>query len=114
MEAAEMEKFAHIVAQKLNRARGPGYVLIPVGGWSEADRPGMELYDPDVDRVFTTTLETILDERIPVEEVDAHICDPKFAQRAVTILHEMICRKDEKERRMSILNGLLERVSKQR
>jgi uncharacterized protein (UPF0261 family) len=114
MEAAEMEKFADIVARKLNQSKGPGYVLIPARGWSEADKPGMELFDPDLDRIFTRTLKGLLDARIPVEEVDLHISAPEFARQAVAILHEMIHRKDENERRMSILNGLLERVGKQR
>lgn len=114
MEAEEMERFANIVAQKLNRSKGPGHVLIPVGGWSEADKPGKELFDPVVDSIFTRALKDLLDARIPIEEVDAHICDPVFAQRAVTILHEMICKKEENKRKMAVLNDLLERVGKQR
>lgn len=114
MEAVEMEKFANIVAQKLNRTKGPGYVLIPARGWSEADREGMELYDPEVDRVFTRILKGLLDARIPVEEMDIHISDPGFAKRAVEILHEMIRKKEENQRRMAVLNGLLERVSRER
>lgn len=114
MEAEEMEKFANMIAQKLNRAKGPVQVLIPTRGWSEADRAGMELFDPDADRVFTLRLKTLLDARIPVREVDAHLCDPTFAQQGVEILHEMIQKKDQNERRVKILNGLLERVSKRR
>lgn len=114
MEATEMERFANIIAQKLNQARGPGYVLIPTKGWSEADKEGMELFDPDVDRIFTQALKGLLDERIPVEEAEAHICDPAFAERAVTILHGMISKKEEHKRRMVVLNGLLERVSQRR
>lgn len=114
MEAPEMERFAEMVADKLNRARGPVHVLIPTRGWSEADREGRELFDPDVDRIFTERLKKLLDPHIPVEEVEAHICDPAFAERAVAILHGMIGRKDENQRRIRVLNGLLERIGKKR
>jgi uncharacterized protein (UPF0261 family) len=90
MEAAEMEKFARIVAQKLNKGRGPVRVLIPMKGWSDADREGMALFDPAVDRVFAEKLKGILDPRILVEELDLHISDPAFAERAVEILDGMI------------------------
>jgi len=90
MEAPEMEKFAHIVAGKLNKGRGPVRVLIPVKGWSDADKEGLPLFDPHADRVFTEKLKTLLDPRIPVEELDMHISEPAFAARAVEILDNMI------------------------
>jgi uncharacterized protein (UPF0261 family) len=90
MEAAEMEKFAGIVAQKLNKGKGPVRVLIPMKGWSDADREGMALFDPAIDRVFAEKLKDLLDPRILVEELDLHISDPAFAERAVEILDGMI------------------------
>jgi uncharacterized protein (UPF0261 family) len=90
MEATEMEKFAHIVAGKLNKGRGPVRVLIPAKGWSDADKEGMPLFDPHVDRVFTEKLKSLLDPRILVEEMDVHISEPAFAARAVEILDGMI------------------------
>ncbi len=90
MEAPEMEKFAHIVAGKLNKGRGPVRVLIPMKGFSDADKEGMALFDPVVDRVFAEKLKALLDARILVEELDVHISDPAFAERAVDILDGMI------------------------
>jgi len=90
MEAPEMEKFARIVAEKLNKGRGPARVLIPTKGWSDADKQGMALFDPAVDRIFTEKLKSLLDPRIPVEELDVHISEPAFADRAVDILDGMI------------------------
>jgi len=90
MERPEMEKFARIVADKLNRSRGPAHVLVPARGWSEADREGMELFDPAVDRVFTEALKKLLNPRIPVEEMDVHISEPLFAERAVEVLCAMM------------------------
>ncbi len=90
MEAPEMEKFARIVADKLNKAKGATYVLIPSRGWSDADKEGMPLFDPEADRVFTELLKKLLNPAIPVEEVDAHISERAFAQRAVEALHVMM------------------------
>ncbi|MEO0249630.1 MAG: Tm-1-like ATP-binding domain-containing protein [candidate division WOR-3 bacterium] len=90
MEAPEMERFARIVAEKLNKGRGPVRVLIPTKGWSDADKEGMPLFDPSVDRVFTESLKSLLDPRIVIEELDMHISEPAFAERAVDILDNMI------------------------
>ena len=85
-----MEKFARIIAEKLNKSPGLTHVLIPAKGWSDADKEGMPLFDPAVDRVFTDALKTLLVPGIPVEEMDVHISEPSFAQRAVDILDGMM------------------------
>jgi uncharacterized protein (UPF0261 family) len=90
MESGEMEMFAHMIGERLNKSIGPAFVLIPTRGWSEADKEGMALFDPQVDRVFTTTLKQILKPEIPIEEMEVHISEPDFAKRAVEILHSMI------------------------
>ncbi len=90
MGPEEMKAFAKLIGEKLNRSKGPTHVLIPKKGWSEADKPGMELFDPETDQVFVEGLRKILSRSIPVEEVDFHISDPMFAQRAVEVLDKMI------------------------
>lgn len=93
MEREEMSAFAGIVAEKLNKAQGPVHVLIPRGGWSEADKEGRELFDPAVDGVFTQELRRLLRTDIPVEEMNVHISDPPFARRGVDIIDGMIRRR---------------------
>ena len=90
MGAEEMKIFARMIGEKLNRSNGPTYVLIPKKGWSEADKPGMELFEPETDQIFLEELRKILNPAVPIEEVDLHISDPDFAFRAVTLLDEMI------------------------
>jgi len=98
MGSDEMKKFAKIIGEKLNRSKGPTYILIPKKGWSEADKAGMELFDPKTDRVFVEELKKIINPNIPMEELDAHISDPAFALRAVEVLDKMIraCRPQSK------------------
>lgn len=91
MEEAELKSFASIISEKLNKSRGPVHVLIPAKGWSEADRQGMELYDPQLNMIFTYELKKLLRPDIPIEEIDVHISDINFAKRAVAILDEMMC-----------------------
>ena len=86
----EMVKFAQIIGEKLNRSHGPAYVLIPQRGWSEADKPGTDFFEPDTDKVFVDQLKQILRPDIPVEEMNAHISDVAFAERAVDILDGMV------------------------
>jgi uncharacterized protein (UPF0261 family) len=90
MGPEEMKKFAQIIGEKLNRSKGPTYVLIPKKGWSEADKAGMELFDPKTDQIFVEELRKIINPNIPIEEMDVHISDPAFALRAVEVLDNMI------------------------
>jgi uncharacterized protein (UPF0261 family) len=50
----------------------------------------MTLFDPKTDHVFVEELRKILHSNIPLEEMDVHISEPAFAQRAVEVLDEMI------------------------
>lgn len=86
----EMKQFARIIGEKLNKSKGPTYVLVPGSGWSEADKPGMELFDPKTDQIFVEELRRIINPNIPIEEMDVHISDPAFALRAVEVLDDMI------------------------
>jgi uncharacterized protein (UPF0261 family) len=90
MEPEEMKQFARIIGEKLNKSKGPTYVLIPKKGWSDADKAGMELFDPETDQIFVEELRKIISPDIPIEEMDVHISEPAFASRAVEILDHMI------------------------
>ena len=86
----EMTRVAEIIAGKLNNAKGPVVVLIPRGGFSDRDRPGGVFYDPDNNELFIKTLKKNLGSEIKVEELDCHINDPEYAQRAVSLLTGMM------------------------
>jgi len=86
----EMETVAKVMAEKLNMATGPTILLIPLGGFSMYCHEGEPLYDPEGDQVFIQTIKTLLDPKIKVVELDAHINDPIFARTAVSLLTEMI------------------------
>jgi len=79
-----------IIAEKLNSAKGPTTFVLPRLGFSMIDREGQPFYDPAADAAFFESLKKHLDDKIRVVEVDAHINDPAFAERAVALLLEMI------------------------
>jgi uncharacterized protein (UPF0261 family) len=90
MGSEEMKQFAQIIGEKLNRSKGPTYILIPKGGWSDADKVGMELFDPETNQILVEELRKTITPSIPIEEMDVHISDPAFALRAVEVLDHMI------------------------
>ena len=86
----EMERIAGVMAEKLNKAKGPVLVLIPLQGFSMYCRKGQELHDPERDAAFIRAFKSYLQSHIRVQEVDAHINDPVFAETAVAELIKLI------------------------
>jgi len=86
----ELERIAVTMAQRLANPKGPVGILIPQGGWSEVDKEGADLFEPDTDRVLVDTLKRGLPQGVSLKEVDYHISDPRFVQQAVEWLDEMI------------------------
>jgi uncharacterized protein (UPF0261 family) len=78
------------LADRLNRFTAATKVLIPTGGWSEADGPGAPLFDPALGREFVAHLKSLLDPRVEVLEQNYHINDPFFARMAATVMDEML------------------------
>jgi uncharacterized protein (UPF0261 family) len=69
------------IAAKLNRAKGPVVVMLPLGGVSTIDRPDKIFYDPAANSALFDTLKRKLSANIEVVEDDHHIDDPQFARR---------------------------------
>jgi uncharacterized protein (UPF0261 family) len=86
----ETQTLADQLAEKLNKDAANIKILIPLHGWSEADREGGPLYDPPMNMFFRQCLKKKLDHNIQITEVDHHINDPAFAEIAAQIMHQMI------------------------
>ena len=72
---------AEFIAEKLNQAKGPVVVMLPLGGLSTIDRPGKIFYDPEANGVLFDTLKRKLSSAIEVIEDEHHLDDPEFAVR---------------------------------
>jgi uncharacterized protein (UPF0261 family) len=79
----EMEAVGKEMARKLNEAKGPVKVFIPLRGWSFPDREGLAHWDPEANQVLVDALKRDLSPSILLMELDAHINDPDFIDPVV-------------------------------
>lgn len=80
-----------LVADKLNRAKGPTAVVIPLVGWIEGDRhPKSPFHDPEGGRAFSQALKSKLKPEVEVIEIDAHINDPLFSETILRLFDEIV------------------------
>jgi len=89
MSPTELKEVAEIFAAKLNAARGPVKVVIPLHGWSSVDAPGNPTHDPAEDRVFLDSLRQNLRPEVEILEVAAHMEEPAFARAVVAACLEV-------------------------
>jgi uncharacterized protein (UPF0261 family) len=93
--ADEIAQMAEIMAERLNLAKAPCAVLIPLKGWSSLDKEGRALYDPKANAALTRVLKERLKPDIPIKEVNLHLNTPEFGQEAVTLFHQLYTQKQE-------------------
>jgi uncharacterized protein (UPF0261 family) len=86
----EMAQVGKTMAERLNGARGPTAVLIPLRGWSIYGARGGPLYDEAGYTNFLKALKNHLRANIRLEEVDAHINDPLFVDRCLKQIVEFM------------------------
>ena len=90
----ENRRAARWIADKLNRSTAPLTVLIPEGGVSALDAPGMPFHDPQADAALFDELERCLevDSVRQFRRLPHHINDPAFARALVDAYHEVSTR----------------------
>jgi uncharacterized protein (UPF0261 family) len=91
----EMLVGAELYAEKINKAKGPIRLVVPLRGWSSIDREGSVLYDPKEDRIFIDALRKNLKVPLEIEEVDCNLEDLGTAQALVESLDRFM--KKEKK-----------------
>ncbi len=90
LTAEELARVGRVMAERLNTARAPAAVLVPLRGWSAYGGPGGPLHDPEADAALVRALVEGLDPRIPVQRLDLHINEPAFADACVEALLAMM------------------------
>ena len=90
LDIEETRAIAQQLAGKLNQDPSGVKVLIPMEGWSEADREGEPLYNPGMRDAFIGKLREDLDPGVWVREMDGHINDPSFALMASAMMDDML------------------------
>lgn len=87
---AERRHTAREIAVRLNAARGPLHVVLPLRGIQEWDREGEIGYDPPALAAFFEELRERLDPSVPVTAIDAHINDKAFADAVMAVFDRWI------------------------
>lgn len=87
----ENARMGQWIAERLNRMPGAVRFLLPEGGVSAIDAPGMPFYDPEADAALFSALETHFrqDARHQLLRIPAHINDPAFAAAAVAAFRQI-------------------------
>ena len=86
----EKAKAGRLMAEKLNKAKGPTAVVIPVRGFSAWDKPGAFSYDPEGREAFRRTLRKYIKPGVKVVELDAHINDKAFSDEVMRLFDQMV------------------------
>lgn len=86
----ENARLGRIIADKANAATGPVAILLPLQGVSQLDSPGNPYWWPEADAALYDAIKAHVRPGILVEEIDANINDPAFADRAAGLLLEMV------------------------
>jgi uncharacterized protein (UPF0261 family) len=89
---------AKLYAEKINKAKGPLKLVIPLRGWSSLDREGSVLYDPLEDRLVVEELKRNLTVPLEIEEVDANLEDFQTAKALVDSLIQFM-KRETKDRK---------------
>ncbi len=86
----ECSDLGRILAEKLNVAKGPVTVFIPLRGVSALDQDGQPFYWPEADAALFASLRQHLQSPVQLVELDLHINDSEFAKALADKLLEML------------------------
>jgi uncharacterized protein (UPF0261 family) len=86
----EMKIGARLYAEKINKAKGPIKLVVPLRGWSSLEREGSPLLDPKEDKIFIQELRKYLRAPLEIEEVDCNLEDFDTARALVNSLFKFM------------------------
>lgn len=84
----ECAELGRRIAHKLNAAKGPVTLFVPLRGVSLIDTEDQPFYDREADEALFDALRENLEDKVEVREVEADINDPEFARAMADRLHE--------------------------
>lgn len=86
----ENRQLGESLAKKVSQSTGEVKILLPLKGISIVSSPGEIFYQPTIDQLLFDTIKSSVMEHVDVIELDAHINDAVFAERAVNELLVML------------------------
>nr|WP_325250806.1 Tm-1-like ATP-binding domain-containing protein [Amylibacter sp.] len=85
LNSEERRESAREVAARLTRSTTPAHFIMPLQGIEEWDKEGDVAHDPEGLAAFTDEVRKVMKAPIGYSEVDAHINDQAFADKALEI-----------------------------
>jgi len=85
LNSEERRATAREIAKRLNASSTPAHVILPNHGIEEWDRPGDVAHDPEAFGDFCDEMRTVITAPILFSEIDCHINDQGFADKALEI-----------------------------
>ena len=82
----ERRETAREIGLRLSESASPAHVILPSGGIEEWDKPGEPAHDPEGLAAFCDEMRKSIKAPIDFSEIDAHINDQAFADKALEIL----------------------------
>lgn len=86
----ERRQWARELVARLEEARGPSRLLLPLGGIEAWDREGEEAHDPEGLAAFIDEMRKASAGRIDLTEIDAHINDEAFCAAALEVFDSWV------------------------
>lgn len=81
----ERRETAREMGKRLARSKAPVHVVLPNRGIEEWDKPGEPAHDPEGLAAFLDEMRTAIQPPVQLTEIDAHINDQAFADKALEI-----------------------------
>ncbi len=88
LNTEERRAVARAHSEQLAAAKGPTAFILPRGGYGEWDREGADLHDKSGLDAFQSELRATLPQNVEQYEIDAHINDAAFAEKALEIFDD--------------------------
>lgn len=86
----EMAAAARLMAEKLNRSRGPVVVILPMKGFSEREKDGKVFHDPEGRQAMFEAFRTHLRPDIQLRDLDEHINEKAFSEEVMRLFLNMM------------------------
>ena len=90
LTSEERRQVARTFNERLSRSKGPVTYLLPTHGCNEWDRAGGPLSDPDGLAAFVDETQKTIPENVTLINLDCHINDPEFCERALAIFDQWV------------------------
>ncbi len=89
----ENDRLGKEIAEKACAAQGPTRILLPLRGISAIDQLGGPFWWPEADAALFESIRMWVYPTELLQEVDAHINDPAFAEAAATTLLQLMAQR---------------------